>query len=229
MEKAVSNYDLQVDIAKGIFLKYDQQLLIRKFSLAADQQFIYLNYINTPCRISRKDGGVEEYIENRWQECRSFGTVMTVYDLLCYHQGDTVPALSGQWCAVGAFVVTGVTDTETFTKKYAAVFDGHAEELKSTCEKMGGIILPKMAWADVTCRSPITLFFPVLLQFWAVDEEFPPKLMLLWDRNTDRFLHFETTFYLQGDLLERLKCHVTDLLKGDINWKKYGIQEGSDE
>jgi len=29
--------------------------------------------------------------------------------------------------------------------------------------------------------------------------------MLLWDRNTDRFLHFETTFFLQGDLLERLR------------------------
>ena len=48
-------------------------------------------------------------------------------------------------------------------------------------------------------------FFPVLLQFWQADEEFPPKLVLLWDQNTIEFMHFETTFYLQGDLLERLK------------------------
>ena len=40
---------------------------------------------------------------------------------------------------------------------------------------------------------------------WAGDEEFPPKLLILWDRNADSFLHFETTFYLQGDLLNRLK------------------------
>ena len=212
MKKPASNYDLQVDIAKGIFLKYDQEFLIRKFSIAADEQYIYLNYINTPCRISRKDGGVEEYIQNRWQECRSFGTVMTIYDLLCYHQGDTAPVLADQWCAAGTFVVTGVTNTETFTKKYAAVFDGHIAELKSACEQMGGAIQPRMAGADLTCKFQITPFFPVLLQFWAGDEEFPPRLILLWDRNTHRFLHFETTFYLQGDLLDRLKSCMEEIV-----------------
>ena len=44
----------------------------------------------------------------------------------------------------------------------------------------------------------------MLLQFWDGDEEFPPRLILLWDRSADQFLHFETTFYLQGDLLTRL-------------------------
>jgi len=205
VKKSASNYDLQVDIAKRIFLEYDQELLIRKFHLEADERWIYLNYMNTPCRINRKDGGVEEYIQCAWQECRSFSTVMTIYDSLCYHQGTTAPALAGQWCAVGTFVVTGVTETDTFTKKYAAMFDGHTEELKSACEKLGGAVQPRMAGADVTCRIPVTSFIPVLLQFWEADEEFPPKLMLLWDRNTDKFLHFETTFYLQGDLLERLK------------------------
>lgn len=205
MKKPASNYDLQVDIAKRIFLEYDQELLIRKFHLEADERHIHLNYINTPCRINRITGGVEEYIENAWEECRSFSTVMTIYDLLCYHQGETAPTLAGQWCAVGTFVVTGVTETDTFTKKYAAIFDGHAEELKAACESLGGVLLERMAGADVTCLIPVTPFFPVLLQFWEGDDEFPPKLMLLWDRNTDKFLHFETTFYLQGDLLERLK------------------------
>lgn len=210
MKKSASNYDLQVDIAKRIFLEYDQELLVRKFCLEADEQYIYLNYLNAPCRINRKDGGVEEYIQNRWKECRSFSTVMTIYDLLCFHQGNTAPTLAGQWCAVGTFVVTGVTETDTFTKKYAVMFDCRVEELKSACEKLGGIIQPRMAGADVTCRIPVTPFFPVLLQFWEGDEEFPPKLMLLWDRNTDKFLHFETTFYLQGDLLERLCDRMED-------------------
>ncbi|MBR2048579.1 MAG: DUF3786 domain-containing protein [Oscillospiraceae bacterium] len=206
MKKPTSNYDLQVDIAKGIFLSYDQSLLIRKFALPADELWIYLDYLNTPTRISRTDGRVEESLQGQWKECRSFGTVMSVYDLLCYHRGTTPPALSGQWCTVGNFVVTGVTNTETFTKKFAALFDGRLEQLKSACTVLGGSILPRMAGADLTCRIPVTAFFPVLLQFWEGDEEFPPKLMLLWDRHADKFLHFETTFYLQGDLLERLKA-----------------------
>ncbi len=204
MKEVKSNYDLQVDMAKKIFLQYDQESMIRKFGLRADEQWIYLQYLHTPCRISRHDGRIEEYRRGQWEECRSFSTVMTLYDLLCYHKGANMPVLFGQWCAVGTFVVTGVTDTETFTKKYAARFDGRLEALKMACESLGAVLLPPMAGADVTARFAVTPFFPVLLQFWEGDDEFPPKLLLLWDRNADSFLHFETTFYLQGDLLERL-------------------------
>ena len=202
----MDNYDRQVDIGKEIFLQYDQEKLIRKFSLQADEHYLYLTYLNTPCRIDRRTGGIEECKQNAWVECREFSTVMTVYDLLCYHEGDLMPALTHQWCAVGNFVVTGVTQTDGFTKKYAKFFDGRLPELKAACEKLGGVFLPPMAGADVTCRFAVTPFFPVLLQFWEGDEDFPPKLMLLWDRGTDRFMHFETTFYLQGDLLHRLKA-----------------------
>ena len=200
----MDNYDLQVDIGKRIFLEYDQQTLIRKFNLEADENRIYLTYLNTPCRIDRYRGGIDMRICDTWQACRNFGTVMTIYDLLCYHKGENAPALAHQWCAVGTFVVTGVTNTGTFTKKYAARFDCNLEELKIACEKLGGVLQPPMAGADVTCRIPVTPYFPVLLQFWEGDEEFPPKLQLMWDRNTGSFLHFETTFYLQGDLIERL-------------------------
>ncbi len=212
MKNAKSNYDLQVDIAKRIFLEYDQELMIRKFRLEVDTDWIYLTYLNTSCRISRTTGGVEEYIENAWRECRSFSTVMTIYDLLCYHRGTTVPTLADQWCAVGTFVVTGVTETETFTKKYAAIFDGRLTDLKAAAQRLGGILQPPMAGADVTCLIPVTPFFPVLLQVWEGDEEFPPKLMLLWDRNTDKFLHFETTFYLEVGLLERLKSYMEEIV-----------------
>ena len=204
----MDNYDLQVDIAKRIFLQYDQQQMIRKFSLNADEQWIYLTYLNTPCRISRKNGRVEEMIENCWQECREYSTVMTIYDLLCYHKGENLPNLSGKWCAVGNFVVTGVTNTDTFTKKFAKLFDGRLDALKAACEKMGGVIQSPVAGADLTCRFAVTPWFPVLLQFWDSDEEFPSKLVILWDSNTLQFMHYETTFYLQGDLLERLKNYI---------------------
>ena len=205
MKKGTSNYDLQVDIAKGIFLNYDQEDLIRKFSLEAEEAWICLTYLNIPCRISRTTGGIEECHGGQWQECRNFSTVMTIYDLLCHHQGINPPTLLGQWCTVGTFIITGVSGTGTFTGKHASFFSGRMEALKAACEKLGGTLQPRMAGADVTCKIPVTPFFPVLLQFWEGDEEFPPKLMLLWDRNTTDFLHFETTFYLQGDLLDRLK------------------------
>lgn len=209
MKQAVSNYDLQVVIARKIFLGYDQELLIRKYDLEADPQWLRLTYLNTPFRIGRTDGRVEEFRHGGWTECRSFNTVMTLYDLLCYSRGEHPPELSGQWCTVGNFVVTGVTNTEGFTRTYAARFLGRTEALKAACVKLGGELQPALAGADVTCRIPVTDLFPVLLQFWDADEEFPPRLILLWDRNADKFLHFETTFYLQGDLLSRLLAGET--------------------
>lgn len=203
-----SNYDLQVDIGRRIFLEYDQEMLIRKFQLEADRTWIYLTYLNTPYRINREDGRIEECLDDAWNECRSFSTVMTIYDLLCYHKGAVAPSLFGNWCPVGEFVVTGVQNTEPFTRKYAALFQDHAEELREACLRLDGILQKSMAGADVTCKIPVTEFFPVLLQFWEGDDEFASKLILLWDRNATQFLHFETTFYLQGDLLERLKMHM---------------------
>ena len=204
MKQPASNYDLQVDIGKQIFLQYDQELLIRKFCLEADERWIYLKYLGVQYRIGRANGTIEQYLYDEWNECRSYSTVMTIYDLLCYHKGGNTPVLAGQWCAVGNFIVSGITETEGFTKKYATRFSGRMEKLKAACESLGGILQQRLAGANVTCQIPATSFFPVLLQFWEGDDEFPPKLMLLWDQNTDSFLHFETTFYLQGDLLERL-------------------------
>lgn len=201
----MDNYDLQVDVAKKLFLKFDQEKLIRKFSLEADGEYLYLTYLDTLCRIHRCTGSVEQYTQDRWQECREYSRVMTVYDLLCYHTGETLPALSGQWCTVGTFIVAGITETETYTEKIARLFDRRLPALKKACQSLGGQLLAPVAGADLTCRFPVTDFFPVLLQFWEGDEDFPPKMLVLWDRNTDKFLHFETTFYLQGDLLEQLK------------------------
>lgn len=208
MKMNSSNYDLQVDIGRRLFLDYNQEVLIRKFRLEADGTWIYLTYLNTPCRINREDGRIEECLDGVWSECRSFSTVMTIYDLLCYHKGTVAPILFGSWCPVGEFVVTGVQDTGPFTGKYAALFQDHVEELREACLKLGGSLQRSMAGADVTCKIPVMAFFSVLLQFWEGDDEFAPKLMLLWDRNTTHFLHFETTFYLQGDLLERLRMYI---------------------
>ena len=205
-DKITSNYDRQVDIGRRIFMEYDQDKIIRRYELLADEHWIYLDYLDASYRISRENGKIEEQQkENCWKECRSYDTVMTIYDLLCYAKGDTAPVLYGAWQTLGNFAVGSSPGTGAFTKKYAKQFRNSAEKLKAACKKLGGIMQKPMARADVTCLIPVTSFFPVLLQFWDGDEEFDPELVLLWDKNSNQFLHFETMFYLQGDLLDRIK------------------------
>ena len=205
-DKITSNYDRQVDIGRRIFMEYDQDKIIRRYELLADEHWIYLDYLDASYRISRENGKIEEQQkENCWKECRSYDTVMTIYDLLCYAKGDTAPVLYGAWQTLGNFAVGSSPGTGAFTKKYAKQFRNSAEKLKAACKKLRGIMQKPMARADVTCLIPVTSFFPVLLQFWDGDEEFDPELVLLWDKNSNQFLHFETMFYLQGDLLDRIK------------------------
>ena len=176
----MDNYDLQVDIGKGIFLSYDQTLIIRKYHLDANEQYIYLTYLNTPCRINRETGGIEEQIGGQWRECRDFSTVMTIYDLLCYHKGEHAPSLYGKWCTVGTFVVTGVTQTDTFTNKYARLFDGRVNQMKAACEKLGGTAVKH---GDVGFELPVIGDFKMRILVWAGDDEFPPNAQILYSDN----------------------------------------------
>ena len=44
------------------------------------------------------------------------------------------------------------------------------------------------------------------------DYEFPASLQLLWDTNTLDFVHYETTYYIAGHLLSRLR----ELMGGSV-------------
>ena len=72
MKQMMSNYEKQVDIGKSYFLKYDQQLLAEKFHLETDEQYLYLTYIGTRCRIARSTGTIYEKTSGEYTECRSY-------------------------------------------------------------------------------------------------------------------------------------------------------------
>ena len=144
-------------------------------------------------------------IDDIYTECREYTVVMTIYDMLCHGDSPTLPPLSGKWTLVGNFAAAGSSpDANLFAQKYADAFSGKTDALKDACTAIGGEILDSIAGADVTARIPAFSFFPVLLQYWEKDEEFPPQVRLLWDDQSMKYLNFETTYYLQGDLLEHL-------------------------
>ena len=206
MKQMASNYDKQVDIGKSYFLKYDQEKLAVKFHLEMDERYLYLTYIGTPCRIERATGTVYEKNGEVYTECRSYETVMTIYDMLCHSSEPELPPLGRKWTLVANFAAAGASPSaDVFSQKYADYFTGKVEKLKQSCIRLGGQIKPRLAGADVTAEISAFPFFPVLIQFWDADDEFPAQIKIMWDDQTMRYLNFETTYYLQGDLLERLK------------------------
>lgn len=199
------NYEKQIYIGREWFMKYDQDKLIKKYGLKNDRDYMYLKYIGTKYRISRIDGTVEYRMEKEWQICREYSIVMTIYDLLCYSGEKVLPTLTGEWQPVGGFVKTGSSpSTGVFTEKYEKAFSGKVEDVKQVCISLGGKLQKRLAGADLTFEMPVISGFSVLFQFWDGDDEFPPKILLLWDKASMSYLHFETTYYLQGDLLQAI-------------------------
>ena len=199
------NYEKQIYIGRKLFLKYDQDMLIKKYSLKNDPKYLYLDYIGTEYRINRVDGSIEYMNEEAWQTCREYSIVMTIYDLLCYSEDKPLPPLTGQWQPINRFVPSGSSPSaNVFASKYESIFSGKTDTVSQACLCLGGKLQKRLAGADLTFKMPVMGNFSVLFQFWDEDEEFPAKILLLWDKASLSYLHFETTFYLQGDLLEAI-------------------------
>lgn len=200
-----SNYEKQIYIGREYFLKYDQNMLIKKYGLEQDEEYLYLRYIGTKYRIQRSDGAIEQEDGQEWKMCKEYTIVMTIYDLLCYSGEETLPSLTGQWQPVAGFAAAGSSPSaEVFAKKYEKAFSGKTEAVKQACVELGGTLQPRLAGADMTFEMPVVPYFSVLFQYWEADEEFPAKILILWDKASMSYLHFETTYYLQGDLLDAI-------------------------
>ena len=62
------NYAIQAKQVKARFLTYDQQALIRKLGLEADETYLYVTMLSEVYRICRADGGMERRTEKGWAE-----------------------------------------------------------------------------------------------------------------------------------------------------------------
>ena len=75
----LSNYDKVIETWRKKFLEMDQEALIRKFQLEADEEALYLTYISHKMRLDRKTGKVT-MCEQPEREL-TFNTVITVLNV----------------------------------------------------------------------------------------------------------------------------------------------------
>ena len=94
------NYKIQFQNAQKFFLTYDQEKLIQKFRLKADENFLYMTMYGSPYRLCRRTGNLEKYKEG-WIDANTFGEVMTLLDILCDSREDR--HLTGKWMSTQMF------------------------------------------------------------------------------------------------------------------------------
>lgn len=197
-----SNYDQMLETAQELFLAYDQAAMVEKFHLDGDDTYLYLTCIGRPYRIERRTGALQWLDGAGQSHAAGFNDGMTIYDILCYSRPDC--RLSGQYGPINSvassYHTSGLGDA--LFADDAAFFAARPEALVRACQALGG--RPE-GRGDIAYRLEVFPFFPVRVQFWQADEDFPASLQLHWDMNTLSFLHYETTYYLAGHLFARLR------------------------
>ena len=89
------NYAIQAQQAKKRFLTYDQQEIIEKLSLQADENWLCIPMLGRLYRIGRQDGNFQRQAGDAWQDANTYEEVMTLLDLLCDSKKDRY--LTGRW------------------------------------------------------------------------------------------------------------------------------------
>ena len=197
------NYKIQLENAQKFFLTYDQEELIGKFRLKADEDFLYITMFSTAYRLNRHTGGLERFKET-WEDANTFGEVMTMLDILCDSRDDRF--LTGKWMSTqmfGKYFHSGLLEP-TFDE-LADAFDKNPGSLERACSALGGRPIQggDEAWAmEVMDGLRIGIFF------WHADDEFPAQLRFFWDENAPMYIKYETMHYTLGYLRQLLKTHL---------------------
>ena len=194
------NYAIQAAQAKQFFLTYDQQKLIQKLKLAADDTYLYTTMLNTPYRIHRKSGDIDRRENGQWTDANTFAEVMTLLDLVCDSREDRF--LACRWKNMQDFGMMFHRNLlEEARDPWAHRFNADPEGLRRACLALGGTPIPQ---GDVAYAIELFDGLCVGVQLWLADEEFPPQLRFLWDANANMYLKYETMHFAKGMLLQRL-------------------------
>ena len=194
------NYRIQMQNAQKFFLTYDQEKLIRKFRLKADDDFLYLTMFSSPYRLNRHTGKLERFKED-WEDANTFGEVMTILDILCDSKDDRY--LTGKWMSTqmfGKYFHSGLLEPEY--DALADAFDKAPGSLGKACKALGG---HPIAGGDEAYALEVMDGLEIGIFFWHADDEFPAQLRFFWDENAPMYIKYETMHYTLGYLRTLLK------------------------
>ena len=192
LENRQSNYDQVIENWRLKFLEMDQEELIRKFQLEADEEFLYIIYFSKRFRIDRKNGFITEDGKSP-----GFDTVMNIYNTFYYSAAH--PVASGNLVAfrqVKRVYPFEAAYRRTIIFRLQELFAGKTEELRKACEALGGTLLPQ---GDVGYVLPVFPFLNIAVLFWDKDEEFEAQANMLFDSEITEFMHEENIVCVAAD------------------------------
>ncbi|MGN1026478.1 MAG: DUF3786 domain-containing protein [Faecousia sp.] len=198
------NYAMQAEKAKESFLHYDQEALIRKFGLRADENYLYPVMLSDTYRLSRTTGDLSRQAGDTWVDANTHGEVMTLLDLLCDSREDRF--LTGSWKSMQAFGNQIHRNLLERPRDAAAErFAQNMDRFEGACRSLGGTPVPM---GDMGFAIELFDGLKIAVALWREDEDFPAALRYYWDENALMYIRYETMYYAVDLLRSRLKARM---------------------
>ena len=193
----MANFDRLAEQGKPIFLRHDQDAILRRLGLQTGDDKILLRYCGGDYTVDRANGDVT----GPGGLPAGPAETLTIFDMLCHT--DLPVVLSGEWRTTNTLPGCGQSSPDDVELNSPRIrrFEANLPALRRACEALGGRPFPI---GDAAYVLPVFDWFPAVFQFWCGDEEFPSTVRFLWDRNALRYLHYETLYYIMGHVLNCL-------------------------
>lgn len=199
-----SNYEVMKRRMQGEFLNYDQSAMIARFGLDADESHLRFDFMGGACRIDRRTGAAEcAFPRAEGFREADYNEAMTVYDLLCQSKPDARAA--GQFVNMNSLSKLQSASAGLgpgFFRREAKLFDHREPLLRKALARMGGEMLSD---GDAAARIAVFRDLSVVFRFWNSDDEFEPEIQFLWDANVLSFMHYETVWFANHVLVQRIQ------------------------
>ena len=190
------NYEMTLQNAMKRFCSYDMELLSRRVGVFDRGEYLETLFFGMETRIDKKtgcvtvDGQPADYCE-----------ALSVFDWLC--DGKTNAMASYDFCPVSSLPGVLVRGQGLLMEapKLSKEVDIAPDKFLRICTEMGGKMLNI---GDFGVQMDIFPGLPMQMKFYHSDDEFPPVITFLWDKNILDFVRYETVYYICGTIKKHL-------------------------
>ncbi len=192
----INNYEISLQNAMKRFCGYDMTQLSQRPGVSDRGEYLQTSFLGMETRIYKKTGQVT--VDG---EPADFCEALSVFDWLCDGKPDAKD--SDEFAPVSSLpgvLVRGQGLLMT-APELAKLIDDAPDQFRTICDSIGG---QPVHGGDIACKIPIFPNLSMVLKFYHSDEEFPPDITFLWDKNILQFVRYETVYYIAGTIKKHL-------------------------
>ena len=184
--------------AKNRFLTYDREMLLKNPGVSPWERGVQTTFLGRAVFCDCRCGSITT---NEGKDC-DFSQVLSILDYICDRK--TSAKASGEFCLVGSLpgVFVGGSGLVMKNGGLEQQIQKSPDTFRKACESLGGIATGA---GDIGYRLHIFPDLCMEMKFYFADEDFPPQLTFLWDKNILQFVRYETVYYIAGCLCRLLK------------------------